>query len=233
LFKESHSSLYVLFIFLAYVSFLTLAPHRLTLLSLLFIPFFLLLPYLNLLILSIMTDDYSVSPTRNIAPTLQRGKACLRCRYLSPPLPLFLVVHLSDVSFPFCRKRKMVILSRLGFFSYSYSLSPFTPPTLSVATAPNRLVNNAFVPKSKTYASTTMARARREPNSSVKLSPISRPVLRNSRVQSIPHLLYPSLTHTRLPSLRTLPLLEPSLPQVSLSLHLNPPIPSVRVCLPE
>ncbi|KAH9991810.1 hypothetical protein BJV77DRAFT_484252 [Russula vinacea] len=27
-----------------------------------------------------MTDDYSATPSRNTPPTLQRGKACLRCR---------------------------------------------------------------------------------------------------------------------------------------------------------
>ena len=34
-----------------------------------------------------MTEDYSASPARHSAPTLQRGKACLRCRSVFPVLP--------------------------------------------------------------------------------------------------------------------------------------------------
>jgi hypothetical protein len=34
-----------------------------------------------------MTEDYSASPARHSAPTLQRGKACLRCRSVFPALP--------------------------------------------------------------------------------------------------------------------------------------------------
>jgi len=36
---------------------------------------------------TLMTDEYSVSSPRSTAPTLQRGKACLRCRSVLPALP--------------------------------------------------------------------------------------------------------------------------------------------------
>lgn len=71
-------------------------PHRLRISSSsLFLSF--TLPYLILLIFSVMTDDYSATTSRNAPPTLQRGKACLRCRSVQPVLPhrSSLMIHLS------------------------------------------------------------------------------------------------------------------------------------------
>jgi hypothetical protein len=103
-------------------------------------------------------------------------------------------------------------------------------PCPSAVTVTNRPVNSAFAPKSKTCASTTMARVRHAHSFCVKPSPASSPASKSSRTQNTPRPQCPSSTH--MPSLfhpRTRPPPVVIHHQVSPSLHLNPQITSVSV----
>lgn len=94
--------------------------------------------------------------------------------------------------------------------------------------APNRPVNSAFAPRSKTSANTTMARARRGHSSYVRLLAASRPVSRSLRVPTTTQPPYPSSTHTHFLSPRTRPPPVETRLQAFPSPSLNPPIQSVR-----
>lgn len=95
-------------------------------------------------------------------------------------------------------------------------------------TAPNHPANSAFVRKSKTCASTTMARVRRVHSFYVKPSAASRPASKSSRIQNTTRPQCLSSTHTPSPSHpRTRPPPVATHPQVFPSPHRNPQITSV------
>lgn len=144
-------------------------------------------------------------PTDKCAQTtLQRGKACLRCRsvfltcHTPPPHRQLIIPFLS-----FFRKRKMVGFPLCLLYPTFHLRSSIFLRNVTVLSPP---ASSAHGQRSQMHANTTMARVRLALRSCARLSHASNDVSANSKIQST--CPQPS---TSIPPMRTLAL-DPPLP---------------------